>query len=454
MAQEVPPPKSGAIEFQRMQPRDTAPPASEKSEPVRPPKTAAGDGKPPAKQSGAEAQPTQIQVVPASPTKIPPKTSQPGHTLQIAPQARMRRRHRWLVFSFILVVLLPIGLFTAYLYLRAADQYASTVGFSVRTEETGSAIEILGGITDLGRSSSSDTDILYEYIQSQELVHRIDTELDLRAIYSRPDNDPVFTFNPEGSIEDLVRYWGRMVKIYYDSGTGLIELRVLAFRPEDATAIAEAIFNESSRMINELSAIARDDATRYASQERDLAIERLKKAREAITAFRSRTQIVDPEADIQVQMGLLTNLNQQLTETLIEYDLLISTTRSNDPRITTAERRIKVIEARIADERRKFGIGGKGPGGEDYATVVAEFERLSVDREFAEQSYTVALANYDNALAEAQRQSRYLAAYVKPTLAETSQYPQRMVLIALTGLFLFLGWAITVLIYYSVRDRR
>ena len=48
-----------------------------------------------------------------------------------------------------------------YLWTRAADQYASDVAFSVRTEEKGSAIELLGGITELSGSSSSDTDILY-----------------------------------------------------------------------------------------------------------------------------------------------------------------------------------------------------------------------------------------------------------------------------------------------------
>lgn len=387
----------------------------------------------------------------------PPRTAQPAPRITImptAPLAKPRKRHGWLVASFVLVVLLPVGLAAAYLYMRAADQYASNVGFSVRTEEIGSAVEILGGITDLGRSSSSDTDILYEYLQSQEVVSRIDAELDLRSIYSWPENDPIFTFAPEGSIEDLVDYWRRMVKIYYDGSTGLIELRVLAFRPKDATAIATAIFAESTRTINELSAIAREDATRYATEDLNRAVERLKNAREAITAFRSRAQIVDPAADIQVQMGLLNTLNQQLAEALIELDLLAVTTRQDDPRVVTAQRRISVIEARIADERRKFGIGGDGSNGADYATLIAEFERLSVDREFAEQSYTAALANYDEALAEAQRQSRYLAAYVKPTLAETSRFPQREVLIALTALFLFLGWAIAVLIYYSVRDRR
>ena len=87
--------------------------------------------------------------------------------------ARIRSRHRLLVASFALIVLLPILIAAAYLWGKAADQYASTVGFSVRREEAGAAIDMLGGLAGLSKSSSSDTDILYEYLRSQKLGARV-----------------------------------------------------------------------------------------------------------------------------------------------------------------------------------------------------------------------------------------------------------------------------------------
>lgn len=207
-------------------------------------------------------------------------------------------------------------------------------------------------------------------------------------------------------------------------------------------------------MINQLSAIAREDAIGYAEAELEVAVDRLKTARTALTEFRNRTQIVDPTIDTQNQMGLLVNLQQQLAESLIDLDLLQSTTQSNDPRITQAERRVEVIESRIEAERRKLGLGSSGEGGEVFANLVGEYESLIVDREFAEAAYTSALAAYDSARAEAQRQSRYLAPHVRPTLAESAQFPERMNIMLLSALFLLFGWAIGVLIYYSLRDRR
>ena len=215
------------------------------------------------------------------------------------------------LFSFLLLVVAPLGGAGWYLYTVADDQYASHVGFSVRKEEVGSAVELLGGITDLSGSSSSDTDILYEFIQSQQMVRIIDKRLNLKEIYHNPD-DIIFGLGDDGRIEALSSYWGRMVKVFYDSASGLIEIRVLAFDPAHARAIAQAVFEESSRMINDLSTIAREDATRYAREELDRGVERLKAAKAAMTAFRSRTRIVDPLADIQGQTGLLNSLQEQL----------------------------------------------------------------------------------------------------------------------------------------------
>ncbi len=362
-----------------------------------------------------------------------------------------RRRHSWILISFLLAVLAPVSVTAWYLYAVAADQYASTVAFSVRKEEVASPIEMFGGVADIATNGSSDSDILYEFIRSQEMVEALEERIGLSAIYARAPDDPVFAYDPDGTIEDLLDYWSYMLRVTYDSGTELIEVRALAFAPEDARMITTAVFEESARLVEELSAIAQDDAIAFAAAEVDRAVERLKAAREAMTGFRSRTQIVDPTADLQGQMGLLSTLEQQLAEALISADLLRESTRPDDPRITQADLRISVIEARIADERRKLGRDGDG---EDYATRLAEYERLAVDREFAEQAYTAALAAYDQALAEARRKSRYLAAHIKPTLAQASEFPRKGVLLGMVAFFLLAAWAIAVLVFYSVRDRR
>lgn len=369
--------------------------------------------------------------------------------------ARRRRRHWGLLLSLLCLVVAPVAVAAWYLFTLAEDQYASTLGFSVRKEDTGSAVEILGGITDLtGGSASNDTDILFEYIQSANMVRAVMQEVDLVAAYSRP-GDPLFSLGDDTRIEALTDYWTRMVQVYCDRSSHLIEIRVKAFTPEEAHAVALAIRRESDRTINALSAVARDDATRHARDELDRALERLKAARAALTAFRTRNQIVDPEADIQGRMGLLNTLQGELANALIDLDLLRQNSRSDDPRIVQAERRVEVIRQRITEERARFSDDSDASREQEaYSQLIGQYEALAVDQKFAEEAYVASLAGYDVALAEAQRQSRYLATYIEPALAETPLYPRRWIILLTLFGALATSWTILTMIYYALRDRR
>ncbi|MCA0922785.1 sugar transporter [Pseudooceanicola nanhaiensis] len=374
----------------------------------------------------------------------------------LADRASFHRRHWGLLLSFFLVVIVPLTAAATYLYGVSLDRYGSITGFTVRSEESGGASELLGGIVQFtGSSSSSNSAILYEFIQSQEMVEAIDAQFDLRAIFSAHwGDDPLFSLWPDASIEELLWYWQQAVRISFDQSSGLIEVRVIALDADTAQSLAQGIVAESQKKINEMNQNARADAMRYAEADLAEAIERLKTARGALTAFRTRTQIVDPSADIQGQMGVVNSLQQQLASALVELDLLRSTSSTQDPRVTQVQRQIDAIRSRIADERASFANDKFGSGEADYPTLMAEYEGLTVDREYAEESYRAALTALDAARAQASRQSLYLATYIQPTLPQDSKFPQRGMILGLLAAFLVLVWGILTLIYYSLRDRR
>lgn len=367
----------------------------------------------------------------------------------------MEQRHKWVLIGFAIFVALPLVLVAFYMTAIAKDRYASTAGFTVRQEEGASASDLLGGLAQFaGGSASGDSDILYEFIRSQAMVRRIDDARSLRDYYSQHwAADPIFSLWPDASIEDLQSFWKRVVRVSYEQSSGLIEIEVLAFDPQMAQTIARDIVRESQDMVNALNEVARVDAINYAMTDLSQAEMRLKNIRSELTRFRTRTQIVDLQSDIQGRMGVMNNLQQQLATELVAFDELSGTTRSDDPRMSQAIRRIKVIRDRIAQERRDFATTEVSETGEDYPTLISEFEGLVVEREFAEQAYRAALTVRDSAQGEAIRQSRYLAAYIEPTLAEEAEYPRPFVIFGLAALILVLSWGVIVLIYYSLRDR-
>ncbi|MEL6643021.1 MAG: hypothetical protein AAFQ79_03740 [Pseudomonadota bacterium] len=374
--------------------------------------------------------------IPAPPMPAPAPPAGPRHLL---------------AFSFVALVLTPLAAATVYLFWFAAPQYESRAGFSVRQTDAPPAPDLLGGLSGRSGVGAADGDILYAYLTSQDLVAKVDADLNLRAIFAKagPD-DPVFGFAPDGTIEDLTRYWGRMVDVSHDAATGLLSLHVRAFSPDDAQAIARAAVGHGGAMINEMSTVAREDTLRYARQDVADAWVMLSAARAALTEFRARTQIVDPTADVSGQMGLLDSLQAQLADEMIRADLLAQNSTADDPRTAAARQRIEVIEARIAAERANLGGGRDGA---DYATVIDEYERLNADLTFSSETYAAARAALETARAEARRQTRYLAQHIQPTLAERSTAPDPLTVLGVFGLFLTLIWGAGALVVASLRDR-
>lgn len=372
------------------------------------------------------------------------------------PPARPHRRHWLVVLSFLSLVILPTLASTAYLIQVAADRYASRVAFSIRSNQASAPLEFLGAVTQLGNSSVlTDGQVLYDYIQSQEIVEAVRTRLPLEGFYNRADGDWVFNLGDDQPIEDLVDHWNRAVDVALDPATGIIGVEARAYDPQEANQIAAAILAASSDLVERLTETARDDAVRHAAHELAEAKADLREIRVRLRDFRDIEQEVDPSQNARVAIGLVAGLEEELSQARVQMDLLSSALDDTAPRITLLKRQIASLEARIAAERTRLGAGtGDAGAGRALSQIVGDFEELVVDREFAEQAYTVALATYQQAQAEARRRQRYLAAHIEPTLSEEPEYPDRPLLIAAIFLLCLAVWSILVLGAYNIRDRR
>ncbi|MEO1550212.1 MAG: capsule biosynthesis protein [Pseudomonadota bacterium] len=397
-------------------------------------------------------QPRLTEAGPARPTLA---MAQPApRPMPPAPVATWRRRHWTLLALGAVWIAAPTLLAILYLWVWASDRYISTLGFSVRTEEASSPLEMLGNLGSLGNSSSSDMDILYAYLDSQTLVEDIGGHAALAPLYHDPAQDPIFDLKPGASIEDVTAHWRLMSTRVYDAGTGLMELEVAAFSAADAQEIARRALAAMRALVDDLSRLAAEDVTRDARENVERAQSRLAQARAAVDAFRTQHQIVDPGAPLQTRSGVLSALEGELAQTLIDGDILRTTTRADDPRVAQVQRRVAAIRTRIADEKARMASSQDAVDQTPLTQVVGQFERLLVDRSFAEEAYLAARTAHDLALVDARRQTRYLAVHIPPTLAEAASYPRKWVWLLTTSLAASLSWMLLCLCLYALRDRQ
>lgn len=364
----------------------------------------------------------------------------------------LKHRHAVVAGSFVALVFGPLFVVSSYLAFVAHDQYHSRAAFSIRSEQANAAVSgLLGALTQVSSGSASDADILYDYIRSQEIVEDIEKQIDLTAIYQRAPGDWYFALGQDATIEDLFGKWNSMVHVSHESTNGILQIQAEAFSPEDAQLIVETILAKSSDLVNKLSDAARNDAIKFSAEMLAEAEANVFDIRRKLTEFRRANKIVDPAADAAGQLGILNALQSELATALVERDSLASFAQPGDPRLTTLDVRIQSITARIEAERNNLSGTLENANKVD---IYGEYEDLRVQQEFANAAYTQALAGLASARADGRRQARYLAVHVQPTLAQTSLYPRSFLLMVLTALFGMLAWAISMLLYYNVRENR
>lgn len=371
-------------------------------------------------------------------------------------QVKRPLRHRWIILGFFLGVLLPTLAASVYMVFLAADQYHSRTAFAVRTIENTGATEFLGLVVQGGgASTTSDSYIISDYLQSQAVVEEVSKALDLAAMFNRSNSDWYFAMGEDLPIEDKVDYWNAMVDVNYDATSGLITVETRAFSPQDATAIAEALVEASERLVNRLADKAHRESIRFAKQEVARAEARLKIYRKELLQYREETQEISPLENAKITVELIASLEQELTKNQAELKTLKQYLDPQSPQIRILERQILSLEEQIASERQRLGAGSgiAGLAGRSISNRLASYEELELEREFAQKAYTAALASLEKARAEADSKQIYLAVSLHPSLSEEAQYPYRLLSSLTVFLALFGLWLVIVLTYYNVRDR-
>ncbi len=368
-----------------------------------------------------------------------------GAEPNFAARAALGARHARLLVGFVVTVLMPLAFFAFYLFGFAQDRFVSYSGFSITVEDSAVQLGVLEGLASLSGGAKTDAAIVYDFLNGPAFASKLKAHAGAIEMLSPIGFDPLFWRPPDG-LEGLTDRWRRLAKVSLDSRTGMVSARVSAFRAEDARYLNQLMLEEASAMLAGLSRSMRDESTILAQGSVQRAEDRLTAARQRLTEFRSLTRIVDPMADFEGRLGMMTTLQTQLVEAKVSLELLHQNSTGADLRIASAKNKVLVIEALLEDEKNLVDQEGAG-----YAKIAAGFDARMTDVTYAQEHYLTALASLDAANALAQRKTRHLAVHIPPTLADAAVLPRRWSILGTSAFFLCLAWAVGVAAFHGAR---
>ena len=156
--------------------------------------------------------------------------------------------------------------------------------------------------------------------------------------------------------------------------------------------------------------------------------------------------MIDPERQSTLQFQQIAKLQDELLATQAQLKQL-QTFAKNNPQIPSLQLRVKNLRQEIAAETDRVAGGDRS-----LAKKAAEYQRLALEREFADKQLGSTLASLEQARNEAQRKQLYLERIVQPSKPDMAMEPRRIRNIIATLLLGLIFWGILSILVAGVKE--
>ncbi|MCI0465592.1 MAG: hypothetical protein L0Y57_01070 [Beijerinckiaceae bacterium] len=359
--------------------------------------------------------------------------------------------------SFALLVALPILCVAAYYSHVASGKYAAEFRFSMRSAASLAAAEgessLLANASKRGGQEAVRLPYMAAgYFRSRNIVRELDRDGWLRSIFSRDQADFLSRFDESKSGDDLWIFWQDMISVNVDRLSGLVLVRVLAFTPEDALALAHAAAASAEKMIDRVAMRERRATLFFAEQELERASARHSAALSALRHVRDQEGAVDPQQTITSSIETLVGVMSKKLALERDRDANLLIVTGDAPQQRVLSDQIRALDSQI--DLLAGTLTGQQENAKTASQAIARFETQELEVRFAKRLLEIAQAAYQRARQETERQHAYFALFVEPRRPDAAEYPRRPRMVAFTGICAFAFWGILMLALAGIRDHR
>lgn len=263
---------------------------------------------------------------------------------------------------FWVTVIIPTLLSTVYFGCVASDRFISQSSFVVRSPSSQSSLSGLGAILQGTGFSRAQDDIytVQEYMGSRSALDELRKSLPVREFYEKK-GDIFSRFNGLGlwgEEEAFYQYYRNKLNIQFDAVSGISTLSVTSFDANESRKINAALLRQGEVLINQLNDRARTDTVRYAQEMVKHAEDRVKETSQNLTDYRIKNGVFDLKAQSEVQMGVVSKLQDELIVIQTQLDQVRAVTPEN-PQIPGLEAREKSLRKEISQQLKAISGGGR-----------------------------------------------------------------------------------------------
>ncbi|MBX3671198.1 MAG: hypothetical protein KF778_22610 [Rhodocyclaceae bacterium] len=331
--------------------------------------------------------------------------------------AWFRRAVRLIVVTALLALI--------YWAVVASDRYVSEANVIIQKTDSlaAPALDISMLVPSVAGANRSDQLLLREYLLSVDMLKKLDTALDLRSHYSDRQRDIVSRmWFHDASMEWFHRHYLSRVGVDYDDFANVLRIRVQAYDPKTAHAIASMLVDEGERYMNHLGHELAQVQVNFLNVQVGLAQLRFQQATQELVNFQNRKGLLSPQATAESINTIVAGLEAQRAQVQTQLAALPKTLDRDHPNIVMLKQTLAAVDRQIDQEKAKLAT----PSGKTLNVSMEQFQRLQMEVTFTQEIYKSALIALEKGRLDATRMLEKVSVLQAPTLPEYPMEPRRI----------------------------
>lgn len=349
------------------------------------------------------------------------------------------------------VAFLAILVVTFYWFVWAEERYVSRATVVLESPQVATPEFSLSSLISGGGGNTHDLLLLREHLLSVDMLRLLDQQLGIRQHYSENGDFFARLRDPSAPIEDLHKYYLRRVEVELDEYAGVLNIYVQGYSPEFAQSLATLLLEAGENHMNDMGHRLADEQVRFLEQQMVRLEERFNDTRARLLEFQNEFGLVSPTSTVESINQVVATLEADLARFQAQRNALASFQSAQSAELRQVERNIEALRDQITQQRDRLAQAT----GNSLNRVSAEYETLELQAQFAQETYSSALAALENTRLEAARQLKQVSVLQSPLMPEYPTEPNRLYnssVFAIITIFLSFILSMIIMIIKDHRD--
>lgn len=268
--------------------------------------------------------------------------------------------------------------------------------------------------------NTSDLLMLREYLRSTDMLREVTEAMPFRAQYS--ENGDWFSRlrDRDAPMESLHDYYLRQVSVEMDDYAGVLNISVQAYDPGFARDLANLLLEAGEAHMNEMGQRLAEEQVRFLEEQVESVHRRLQARRDALLEFQNREGLVSPTKTVESLSQVIATLEGELAQLRAREKALSSYQSGRSSERVRVRSEIEALREQIDIERDRLARAA----GDSLNQVSAEYQTLELQAQFAQETYSSALAALENTRIEAARKLKEVSVLQSPMRPEYPVVPE------------------------------